>query len=64
MQIELKIRDILGKQESVKDKADEICKFMNWNKKKLITAIIKHGTTVGDQQSAIIKEFWGNLSKK
>ena len=58
MKIESKIKDVLEKSESVEKKAEEICKFMNWNKEKLEAAIMKHGTSSSKQRGFIVEEFW------
>jgi len=59
MQIELKIKEILQESTSIDKKANEIHKLMNWDKKEISAAIIKHGTSGKDGRNAIIKEFWG-----
>jgi len=63
MRIELEIKEILKGQYSAEEKANKIRKFMNWDKKKLIDAITRYGTTTDEQQNLIINKFWGSLSK-
>lgn len=58
MQVELKIKEILAGHVGVERKADEICQFMDWNKKKLIEAILKHGTSGSKRRTSIVGEFW------
>ena len=59
MQMELKIKEILGGVGSVEKKVKEIQQFMNWEEKKLTEAILRHGTNSNSQQNSVIKEFWG-----
>lgn len=58
MQTELKIKEILSGQVSVDKKVDDIRKFMNWDKKKLKSAIMQYGTTSKEGKDSIINVFW------
>ncbi len=57
MQTELKIKEILAGEGSAKRKADGIRKFMNWDKKEIMDAIARYGTSKEGRDS-IIKKFW------
>ncbi len=59
MQMELKIKEILGETGSVETKVKAIREFMNWDGKKLTEAILRHGANSNSQQNSVIKEFWG-----
>jgi len=62
MKIELEIRMILRSDYNTKHKADEICKFMDWNKKELIETINKFGCSQ-EGRNEIIRKMW-KLKKK
>lgn len=64
MQVELKIKEILEVSGSVESKVREIQKLMNWDRKKLIGAITKHGISGSKQRDAVINEFWGRDALK
>lgn len=64
MQTELKIKEILNSSISTEKKIDEIRKFMDWDKKKLKNAIIRHGTSGKEGRDAIVEEFWADCSEE
>ena len=64
MQVELKIKEILGETGSVETKVKIIREFMNWNEDKLTEVIIKHGTHSSKQRGCIINEFWGGVKPR
>ena len=60
MKVEITIREILYSKETPEQKAELICRFMSWNKDKLIEAIRKYGTQTNEQRTSIIREFWND----
>ena len=58
MQAELEIRKLLGGFGTPKEKAELICKIVDWDKNKLEKAIIKHGYSESRKRSEVVKEFW------
>ena len=63
MKCEITIREILSGNTNAEAMADSICKFMGWDRDKLIEAIQKHGCSSAESRGKIITEFWGNLKK-
>jgi hypothetical protein len=59
MNIELAIKEILYGEGTIDNKADNVCKFMSWNKEDLISKMQQYGTTDKDAINKIINYFWG-----
>lgn len=64
MKTELEIKRILRHSLSTDAKVKQITRFMNWDEKKLIKAIEKHGTSSEERRSKIINEFWPKKNGK
>lgn len=58
MHIEGEIRRIMRMPLGIPKKAERICRFMNWDKKKLIKTMEEIGTFGGHNRTKIIKVFW------
>ena len=63
MTTESDIRNILSRGMSPEFMAEEICKFMTWDKEELIRIIMEKGTDRTEQHSKIIGHFWNKGGK-
>lgn len=63
MQCEITIHEIMENNISVETMADNICKFMDWDRDELIESINKNGCRTNESRNKIIDGFWRKFRK-